>query len=305
MLKILIAGIGGVGGYYGGLLAKQFHQSKEVEIYFLARGKHLEEIKTNGLRVSKGNGEFICKPKLATDDPDEIGVVDLVIVCTKSYDLEYTIMQLQNCINSKTLILPLLNGVDSCERISKLLPYNNVLGGCVYIVSRLTAPGKVENVGNIETLFFGSDSKDNGDLKILEKLFLQANIQATLSKEISTIIWEKFIFISPTATATAFFDCTIQEIMGNNIKEGMIIKLIEEVKQIASAKKIPVSEEITQRTLSKLMGMPAGATSSMHHDFKNKKQFTELESLTGYVVKQAQHYNIATPIYEEMLKSLQ
>ncbi|MDP2386671.1 MAG: 2-dehydropantoate 2-reductase N-terminal domain-containing protein [Bacteroidota bacterium] len=117
--QIIIAGIGGVGGYFGGLLAKHYHDSKNVEIFFLARGQHLEEIKKSGLKVIKGDVEFIAKPTLATNNPSEIGIADLVIITTKTFDLETIIQQLQPCISQDTIILPLLHGVDSKQRIEK------------------------------------------------------------------------------------------------------------------------------------------------------------------------------------------
>ena len=104
--KIIIVGIGGVGGYFGGLLAKHFYGRKDVEINFVARGGHLKEIQKNGLKVLKGDREFIAKPTLATDHPAEIGIANFIIITTKSYDLELIIKQLRPCINPDTIILP-------------------------------------------------------------------------------------------------------------------------------------------------------------------------------------------------------
>ncbi|MES2780786.1 MAG: 2-dehydropantoate 2-reductase [Bacteroidota bacterium] len=295
--KIIIAGIGGVGGYFGGLLAKHFEANEDVEINFVARGKHLTEIKTNGLKVIKGDSEFIARPRLATDNPSEMGIADVIIIATKSYGLEAMIEQLKPCINKDTILLPLLNGVDSKERIEHILPDNIVLGGCVYIVSRLKQAGVIENVGNIETLYFGLDNVENERLRSLENLFKEASIQASLSKNISTIIWEKFIFISPTATATTYFNNCIGELITDSEKLKTAMALIEEVKQIAKAKQIGIPEEITEKTLNKLRAMPFEATSSMHSDFKNNKPANELESLTGYVVNEGRKYSIETPVY--------
>lgn len=302
--RILIAGIGGVGGYFGGLLAKHFQNSNEVEIIFYARGKHLKEIQGNGLEISKGDKKFIAIPKIATDNPQEIGIVDFILLCTKSYDIETTINQLKVCINNDTIVLPLLNGVDSKERIKSILPDNVILDGCVYIVSRLTEFGKVENFGNIETLYFGIDNIQNEKLNLLEQLFKQANVNATLSKNISSIIWEKFIFIAPTATSTTYFDNSIGEILEDNEKQNITIELIEEVKKIANAKKIIISNDITILTLKKLKNLPFETTSSMHSDFKNRKQNTELKSLTEYVVNEGKKNKVLTPTFERLLKEI-
>ena len=302
--KIIIAGIGGVGGYFGGILAKHFYDNDKVEIDFVARGAHLTEIQNKGLKVIKGNYEFIAKPTLATDNPSEIGIADFIIIGTKSYDLETTIQQLRPCINQDTIILPLLNGVDSKERIKTILPYNIVLDGCVYIVSRLKQAGVIENSGNIQTLYFGFDNFVNKKTLLLENLFKQANIEATLSQSISTIIWEKFIFISPTATATSYFDNCIGEILADNEKFKILTALIEEVKQVANIKQITVSEDITEKTLNKLKALPFETTSSMHSDFQNNKPNSELQSLTSYVVREGKKYNLETPTYDKIYAEL-
>ncbi|MBN8587358.1 MAG: 2-dehydropantoate 2-reductase [Rhodothermia bacterium] len=294
--KILIAGIGGVGGYFGGVLAKQYFNSNEIEVCFFARGQHLDEIQKNGLKILSNKDEFIANPKIATDNPNEIGIADLIIVCTKSYDIENIIKQLKPCINQKTFILPLLNGVDNKEKIQILLPENTILDGCVYIVSRLKKPGIVEKIGNIQTLYFGKENFINDQLEYFRYIFNNANIEATLSQNISSIIWEKFIFISPTATATTFLDKNIGEIVSENHIET-ITKLIQEVKQIAKAKNIDIAENITEITINKLKSLPFDATSSMHTDFKNKESFNELKSLTKYVIEQGIKYNIETPTY--------
>ncbi|OWY26184.1 2-dehydropantoate 2-reductase [Sphingobacteriales bacterium UPWRP_1] len=302
--KIIIAGIGGVGGYFGGLLANHFYDNENVDINFFARGQHLKEIQVNGLKVTKGKSEFIAKPTLATDNPAEIGISDFIIITTKSFDLEAVIKQLRPCINQDTIILPLLNGVDSKERIKDIFPDNIVLDGCAYIVSRLKQVGVIENSGNIQTLYFGLDNLVNERLLLLENLLKEANIEAFLSINISTIIWEKFIFISPTATATSYFDKCIGELIADNEKLKMTTTLIEEVKQIAKAKQIYISDDIIEKTVNKLKALPFETTSSMHTDFKNNKPNNELKSLTEYVIKEGRKYNLATPTYMEMYVEL-
>jgi 2-dehydropantoate 2-reductase len=303
--NIIIAGIGGVGGYFGGLLAKHFYDNENVAIKFVARGEHLKEIQQNGLKVIKGHTEFIARPALATDNPSEIGVADFIIIATKGYDLEAVIQQLRPCINQDTIILPLLNGVDSKDRIKSLLPNNLVLDGCVYIVSRLKQAGVIENIGNIQTLYFGLDNYTDERLILLENLFKEASIEAFLSNSISKIIWEKFIFISPTATATSYFNKSIGEVLADKEKLSIVGSLIEEVEQVANAKGVIVSEDITEKTWNKLKAMPFEATTSLHNDFKNNKALNELESLTGYVINEGRKYQIETPTYITAYTELQ
>lgn len=303
-MNILIVGIGGVGGYFGGLLAKFFEGNIAVKIMFLARGTHLKEIQKNGLKIIQGNETFIAKPSVATDNAAELGVADFILICTKSYDLESSIEQVKNNIHQDTIILPLLNGVDSRVRIKKILPNHLVLDGCVYIVARLKEAGIIENSGNIQKLFFGLDHFVNDKVFLLEKIFLQAGIEATFSQNISTIIWEKFIFISPTATATSYFDNCIGELLQDEKKLEKIKALIEEVKLLAGAMGIDFPKDITEKTLNKLRALPFDTTSSMHSDFQQKKQQTELESLTGYVVREGGKLGLEMRNYSEVYEGL-
>ena len=300
--KIVVAGIGGVGGYFGGLLAQKYENSTEVEICFLARGEHLREINEKGLKVIRGVNEFIARSAIATDNTSEIGVADFILICTKSYDLDATIEQLKPCIVENTILVPLLNGVESVSRIKKILPEVNVLDGCVYIVSSVKAAGIIENTGINQKLFFGPGTFNNHRLLWLEKIMIEAGIEATLSDSISTTVWEKFIFISSIATATSYFNCSIGKLIEEN--EVTLIQLIEEVKLIAFAKGISFNPDITAYIVNYNKLLPYDSTSSMHRDYKNMKPNTEVETLTGYIVRTGKELNIETPVFNKAYRHL-
>jgi 2-dehydropantoate 2-reductase len=301
-VKIVVAGIGGVGGYFGGLLAKKYENNESVEICFLARGEHLDNIKSKGLKVIHGQNEFFARPAIATGNASEIGNADYILLCTKSYDLDATIQQIKPCIDKNTILLPLLNGVESVERIKKIIPEPTVLEGCVYIVSSVKEAGVVENSGINQKLFFGPGNINNDKLLRLEKILLDAGIEATLSDSISTIVWEKFIFIASIATATSYFDCSIGKLIEEN--EETLIQLIEEVKSIALVKGISVNPDITAFIVDYNKLLPYESTSSMHRDYQNLKPKTEVETLTGYVVRAGQKYGIETPAFKKAYNQL-
>lgn len=303
-IKIVVAGIGGVGGYFGGVLAKHYFNHPCVEIIFVARGEHLKKIQTVGLKVIKGETEFIAHPSLATNNPNEIGEADLVLICTKTYDLEKVVQELSPCITDKTILLPLLNGVNNGQKIQQLFPNNMVLDGCVYLVSRRTEPGVIENSGNIQTLYFGKDNYENEKLTQLLKIFTDAGIEAHTSTQISSIIWEKFIFLSPTATVTSFYDENIGEVINNPTHFVAFVVLIQEIKLVAEAKHIVLPKDLTEKTIQKFRSLPATATSSMHTDFKQQTASNELHSVTGYVLEEAGNFNLHLPVYANMFEEL-
>ncbi len=286
------------------MLAKSFSASDAVEIYFLARGKHLQRIQQDGLKVIHGDQTWIAKPTLASDNPSDFGEVDYILLCTKSYDLEETIHQLKPCIGADTILIPFLNGVESPEKISALLPQNLVLGGCVYIVSSIKEYGIVQNVGNIQTLYFGLDNSTNDKLIALEQIFLQAKIEATLTQNMSAVMWEKFHLVAANSTATSYYENTTGEILADETKAAFLLALLQEVNQIALAKGISFESDMIDATYKKLQSFPFGATSSMQRDFWKGDGKTELDTITGYVMREGKLLNIPTPSFDEAYEKL-
>ena len=302
-MKIAICGIGAVGGYFGGLLARYYQHSPDTEIYFIARGENEKEIRKNGLKVFSTKGDYIAYPKMITSDAALIGPVDLLICCTKSFHLEESLVQCAACIRPDTVILPLLNGVDSQQIISAICPSNEVYNGCVYLVARLSEPGVVRETGHISKLFFGSEKGVNTKQHDISDIFKKAGIEAVLSDNIERVMWEKFVFISSLATLTSYLDESSGSILSDANKTDPLHSLLEEIIMVAGKKNIPLPDDILQVTLNKFSSLPYDTTSSMHSDFKKKKS-TEVESLTGYVVRTAKECNIAVPFFEMMYERL-
>jgi len=302
-MNIVIAGIGGVGGYFGGLLARYYRNHPEVKVSFFARGENLQSIRENGLRISKGQEEWIAYPHKISDKAEELGDADLLVLACKSYSLASMLNSLDQIISPTTIILPLLNGVDSYDVIKSYFRENTVLYGCVYLVSRLIAPGVVENSGNVETLFFGLPKKRDEELIYLEKLFQAANIQATCTPVIEQVVWEKFLFVSPIATATSYFNESIGNILNDKEKKSALHDLIEEIHRLASAKGIFVAADLIDRTIVRLSALPYETTSSMQADFA-KGHVAEWKSLTQYVVVESEACGLEATTYSKMLKEL-
>lgn len=302
--KIAVLGIGGIGGYFGGKLAAHFADSESVEIIFIARGENEKAIKNNGLKVITTQEEFIAKPKLVTNEADEIGEVDVFLICTKSYSLEESINKFKTCIGEQMAVLPLLNGVDNADKIREILSETEVWDGCVFISSRLIEPGIVKVESEIKLLQFGSSEKTNPKMEKFAQLLKEAKIHVELSEDIDKKIWEKFIFISSLATLTSFLDTNAGGINSSAENQKLLSDLIEEVTNLAGAKKINVDENIAQIAFDRIKAMPAELTSSMHSDFM-KGGKTELETLTGYVVREAKSLNLSTPVYEKLYNELE
>ena len=284
-LRIAFSGIGAVGGYYGGMVAARYQGTIKADIFFIARGENLKAIRENGLQMQLGIRTIHTAPALATDNPAEIGPVDYLFCCTKSYDLEENIQQLKPVIGPETVIIPLLNGLDIEERIHNILPEQEVWKGCVYIGSRLTEPGVIEKFSLKERIFFGNKDANKDKQTELLKLLMYARLNAFNPADIDLRIWKKFFMISTAATATSF------------------IALGTELKSVAEAMGVRLPDDIVYTSIEMQKMMPAGSTTSMHSDFLAGKK-TELETLTGYVIRQAEKLGVDVPTYRFMYNGL-
>lgn len=301
--RIGILGLGGVGGYFGGLLAEAYYKSDDVEIIFIARGATQSAIIENGLKIVTDETEMVVHPDLVSDNPDEIGPLDYLICATKTYDIEESLSLYQKCITPKTIILPLYNGVDAPERIKKLFPENEILQGCVYIVSMIHSPGTIRKIGFFEKLFFGSKTASALQLIELQRIFKTAKIESYLVENIEEIVWEKFIFISALASASSYLNQNNGEILENKASKKLYKELLIEIYSVAQAKGLQLPEDIVDQTILKLKNSPKDTTSSMRRDLLAGRNI-EATSLTQFVVNEGLKYGIKTPLYEKISNAL-
>ena len=301
--RIGILGLGGVGGYFGGLLAKAYFKSNEVEIIFIARGETQKVVFQSGLKIITDENESFVFPSIVSNDPKIIGKLDYLICATKTYDIEESLFLLKKCITKNTIILPLYNGVDAPDRISDIFPENEVLQGCVYIVSMIDSPGAIKKIGPYEKLFFGSQTAPISKLKTLQSIFEKASIESYLVNNIEETVWEKFIFISALASATSYLNQNIGEIIENKKSRAIYLELLNEITMIAAVKGLKLPEDIILQTIIKLEKSPKEATSSMHRDFIAGRK-NELSSLTQFVVNEGLKYEIETPTYQKVVDKL-
>lgn len=301
--RIAILGIGGVGGFIGGKLAAAYSGSADIEIIFIARGGNVGAIRENGLKLITATGEIMVRPDIVADANDDMGKINLLICCTKTYDLENSIEALSASITADTMILPLLNGIDSTERIQVLFPQARVLQGCIYLVSKIIAPGVVQQRGEFYSLHFGGDTSLAAQMDKLMDIFTKAGINAVLEDNIRGKVWTKFAFISPIATYTSAHDISIGKILESDEHTASIKKLMTELITLASVLNIDLPADTVEKNFSVMAKLPYETTSSMQADFANSKP-TELETLTGIVVRKASEQGITVDSYFEMYQRL-
>ena len=302
-MKIAVFGVGGVGGYFGGKIALKYAGSPEHQVVFIARGTHLAAIRKGGLLLKTVEGEFRATPDLATDDPAAVGPCDLVLVCVKEYALEEAAARLAPLLHAKTIVLPLLNGVDLAERLRSILPRGVVLSGCVYISAFIEAPGIVRQAGGTCQLLFGPDDGQVEIYRPLEKLLKEAGIKAELSAAIAVSLWAKYLFVSPMAGVTSLMGLCFGDVMADEKGRGMVRGLMAEIDRLAAAKGTTLPPDSVDRGIATVERFPHATRSSMQLDYE-KGGRTEVELFIGYAVRTGRTLGIPAPLHEEIYAAL-
>ena len=297
-MTIAILGIGGVGGYLGG---KLLLSKKDEKVVFISRGKQLKKIKKDGLKLIDEDNEYIIKPDIATDDPKELGVFDLVLICVKSYDLKDALESLKDNISDKTVLLPLLNGVEHDKEVKEVYPNAKVLNGCIYILSNIKDIGVIKKYGGVFNLIYGSDEYDLAQFKWIKELFDRAGLRNKLTPDIELETWKKYLLIAAYASMTSYYEKPLGYIAKEKIDE--LEKVLFEIKSVADKKGVNIEREVIEKILKRVVTLPYESKTSMQLDFEKGKK-TELEALCGYIAKEAKKFDISVPIMEKYYKNL-
>lgn len=303
-MRIAVVGIGGVGGYFGGKLAREYASSGKHEIIFIARGEHLRAIQKNGLQLYTREGQYTAWPNIATDDPSVAGQLDLVLFCVKSYSLEESARSLAPNIGKKTVVIPLLNGVDSTERLRTVLPGADVVSGSAYIISFLDQPGVVIQTQGACRLIFGTDDRTSADryANILE-FFLEAKIDARLTDKMTEALWMKFLMMCPLGSLTAATGKTYGFIREDESLRGRLRAMMMEVAAVANARQVHLPDNAVDKTIEVIGGFSHDAKTSMQLDRERGKQ-TEVDTLTAFICRTGREAGIPTPLHDEVYRQL-
>jgi len=291
-VKIAIMGSGGIGGYFGGRLARAGE-----EVIFIARGAHLEALRERGLTVRSVLGDFSLPQVQATDRPAEVGVVDLVLVCVKAYDTDVAAQAIRPLVGDTTAVISIQNGIDSAERLVAVLGPKPVLGGLCRISAAIAGPGVIEHVSQFAGIVFGElDGRITPRAERILAVFQHAGIDTTLSTHILKDIWIKFLFIATHGSMTAATRSSIGPIRETPATWEMYVDAMHEIEAIARAKGIDLGPAAVQKQLEFARGMAPGMKSSMLTDVERGNPL-EVETFSGTLVRLGRELNVPTPVH--------
>jgi 2-dehydropantoate 2-reductase len=299
-MKVAIVGAGGVGGYFGGRLA----QAGE-DLVFIARGEHLQAITSKGLRVDSINGDFRLDPAKATDDPATVGEVDYILVAVKSWQLHDAMETMRPMVGKKTSIVPLLNGVEAPDQLSRVFGAERVLGGLCSLISSLSGPGHVSHVGAHPSITFGElNHRRSERVEHLRNAFSHAEgVQVKVPEDIHVAMWSKFLFIAPWGGLGALTRAPAGVTRSLPETRALLEQAMEEVYLLAHARKIAMEREAIDQAMAFIDALPYEGTASMQRDILAGRP-SELDAQNGAVVRLGKEVGVATPVNSMIYSSL-
>jgi 2-dehydropantoate 2-reductase len=298
-MKIAIFGTGAVGGYFGGRLA----QGGE-EVVFIARGKHLQALQANGLRVDSINGDFTVQPVQATDNPAEVGIVDVVIVGVKAWQVPEAAEAMRPMVGPQTFVLPLQNGVDAPSQLAAVLGAEHVLGGLCGLMCFVVGPGHIQHAGIDPFVNFGElDNRASDRTERLRQAFAQANVNAKISPDIHVAMWRKFLFIVSVSGMGSITRSPMGVFRKLPETRKMLEQVLQEVFQVARARNVNLPDDAMSAALAFIDGLPDSGTASMQRDIMEGRP-SELEAQNGAVVRMGQEVGVDTPLNAIIYHSL-
>jgi 2-dehydropantoate 2-reductase len=291
-MHIAIMGTGGVGGYFGGLLA-----DAGEEVTFIARGEHLKALQENGLQVKSVHGDFHVQPVKATDDPGSVGPVDLILFATKTYQIEQAAQAMSPMVGPDTTILPLQNGVDASERLVKIFGAGPVLGGTCHVVSLVTEPGQIEQKSEFRRITLGElDGPVSERVQQIGDMLSRSGAQVAVTDNINKARWTKFLFIASYSGMGAAARVPAGELMACEESRQTLEAAMREVKALASAQGVELDGDIVETTMAFCDNLAAGATASMQRDIMDGRP-SELEAQNGYIAHKGAELGVPVPVH--------
>ncbi len=289
-MKIAIMGTGGVGGYFGGLLARAGN-----EVTFVARGPHLQAIRERGLRVESVNDGTFTVYGNAVEDTAEVGEQELVLFSVKMYHNSAAIAATKSMLGPDSLALTLQNGIDNGQQLMEAFGRERVLIGSCYLEGRIREPGVVTQGGPGMASFGELEPGITERCRKLLAVFQEANWRVELQENMPGMLWKKFSYLAGSAAVGAATRSLFGEMRSIPETRAVIQGAIEEILEVGRASGAPIMDDSLEWAMTSLDNFPAAGMSSLGKDFLEGRP-VELEGLTGTAIRMGREYGVPTPI---------
>jgi len=298
-MRFAVIGAGAVGGYFGGRLA----QSGE-DVWFLARGRTLEAMRQHGLKVDSTKGNFVLPSVRVSEQPNDVGPVDVVLVAVKAEQIAELAPILKPLVGPQTMVVPLQNGVDAPDELSRMVGSDKVLVGLCGLMSTIVEPGHIRHFG-LEP-FIAFKEQDNSITPRLEPLraaIAKSGVKAVIPEDIYVRFWLKFYFIAAVGGVASITRSPAGIVRQTPETRQLLYRTIQEIDTLARAKGVKMPASSVDDTMGIVDAMPPGGTTSMQRDILEGRP-SELKSMCGAVVRMGKELGLDLPVNTAIYSAL-
>lgn len=298
-MKIAVMAAGGVGGYFGARLADAGN-----DVTFIARGRHLEALREGGLGIESALGDVRLQPVSATDDPAEVGPVDVVLFAVKLWDTGDAARACRPLLGEDTAVINFQNGVGGVEALREVLGPDHALGGTAHIAAIIAEPGLIRHTGTMAKLAFGeTDNRRSARIEAFFEACRAADIEAHIPEDIERAIWEKFVFLAALSATTSAARQPVGPILAERDGRRQFRAVMEETAAVGRALDVDLSRDVVERLMAFADGLPGEMKSSMLGDLEAGRRI-EVDWLSGAVSRKGRELGIATPLNDALYATL-
>lgn len=297
-MKIAVMGTGGIGGYFGGFLAPH------NDVTFIARGTHLEAMRKGGLNIRGPRGELHVDTSTATDDPQSVGPVDLVLFCVKLYDTESAGALIAPMMGKNTRVLSLQNGIDGPERLVDRFGGERVLAGAAYVSAQIANPGHITYLSEMSKIVFGTlDHRKDPVADAFLAACEGANFNAELSENVAEALWTKMVLLAVNAGISSMTRQPVRAIYDDPRARELAIDAMKECLAVARARGIALSDDLIPQLVATSDNFPPDMHASMCHDLLAERRM-EIDGLSGLIARLGEELGIPVPIHRTITAAL-
>lgn len=290
-MRIAVFGTGGVGGFFGGRLARA-----GVDVAFVARGEHLRALRRDGLTIESVEGGFTV-PVFATDDPAEIGEADFVLLATKTWQVEDAARRVLPILRADSAVVTTQNGVDAPALVAAVAGRERTLPGTVRVLSEVAGPGRIRHGGGNGSIAFAEwNDRPSARVDALRDAFRRAGLKVETPPSIEGALWAKFLFVVPLGGVGAVTRAPFGVIRSVAESRAMLEEAMAEIHRVALARGVPLPAGAVATTMTYVDALPPGGTSSLQRDLIDGRP-SELEAWSGAVVRLAAEAGVAAPVH--------
>lgn len=296
-MKILISGIGGIGGYIASILCANHKQ-----VTLVARTKRKDALQCAGLQLhSELWGEHTYHPPV-TDTPSHLGIQDVIFICVKNPSLPEVLQAIKDCVDDHTIICCIMNGVTYPDVVRTYYPQVRFVPSCIYITSSYQEDYSILQTGNYARIFLGSP--DTEAAQVVSNLLSHEGLQCRITTTIQQEMWHKYILNCAYNVSTAYYKGTIADVWNDDSRKSEFYTLLEEATAVGRALRIPLDEQLPQLIYTRTDKQKnKDVTSSLARDIQQGKK-GELETFSGFIVHTAATLHIPVPCSQKYYQTL-